>query len=61
MRWAASLSKAIDLAVVELEQRTDIYVSGLRSYIEAVGGRLRGALPSIAFESSPGSAPRAVS
>ena len=28
-------------AVVELEQRTDIYVSGLRSYIEAVGGRLR--------------------
>ena len=28
-------------AVAKLEQRTDIYVSSLRSYIEAVGGRLR--------------------
>ncbi len=28
-------------AVAKLEQRTDIYVSGLRSYIEAVGGQLR--------------------
>ena len=28
-------------AVSKLEQRTDVYVSSLRSYIEAVGGRLR--------------------
>ncbi len=28
-------------AVAKLEQRTDIYVSSLRSYIEAAGGRLR--------------------
>ena len=28
-------------AVAELEQRADICVSSLRSYIEAVGGRLR--------------------
>ena len=28
-------------AVAKLEQRTDVYVSSLRSYIEAVGGRLR--------------------
>ena len=28
-------------AVAKLEQRADIYVSSLRSYIEAVGGRLR--------------------
>ena len=28
-------------AVAKLEQRTDIYVSSLRSYIEAVGGQLR--------------------
>lgn len=28
-------------AVAKLEQRADIYVSSLRSYIEAVGGRLK--------------------
>lgn len=28
-------------AVSKLEQRTDVYVSSLRSYIEAVGGRLK--------------------
>lgn len=28
-------------AVAKLERRADIYVSSLRSYIEAVGGRLR--------------------
>ena len=28
-------------AVSKLEQRTDMYVSSLRSYIEAAGGRLR--------------------
>ena len=28
-------------AVSKLEQRADMYVSSLRSYIEAVGGRLK--------------------
>ncbi len=28
-------------AIAKLEQRTDIYVSSLRSYIEAVGGHLK--------------------
>ena len=28
-------------AVAKLEQRADVYVSSLRAYIEAVGGRLR--------------------
>lgn len=28
-------------AIAKLEQRADIYVSSLRSYIEAVGGRLK--------------------
>ena len=28
-------------AVAKLEQRTDVYVSSLRSYIEAVGGKLK--------------------
>ena len=28
-------------AIAKLEQRADIYVSSLRSYVEAVGGRLR--------------------
>ncbi len=28
-------------AVSKLEQRADVYVSSLRSYVEAVGGRLR--------------------
>ena len=33
--------KANQLAVSKLEQRADVYVSSLRSYIEAVGGRLK--------------------
>ncbi len=28
-------------AVAKLEQRADVYISSLRSYIEAVGGRLK--------------------
>ena len=28
-------------AVAKLEQRADVYVSSLRSYIEAVGGKLK--------------------
>ena len=28
-------------AIAKLEQRADVYVSSLRSYIEAVGGRLK--------------------
>ena len=28
-------------AIAKLEKRTDLYVSSLRSYIEAVGGRLK--------------------
>ena len=28
-------------AVSKMEQRADVYVSNLRSYIEAVGGRLK--------------------
>ena len=28
-------------AIAKLEQGADVYVSGLRSYIEAVGGRLK--------------------
>ncbi len=28
-------------AVSKLEQRADVYISSLRSYIEAVGGRLK--------------------
>ena len=28
-------------AVSKLEQRTDVYISSLRSYIEAVGGKLK--------------------
>ncbi len=28
-------------AVCKLEQRPDVYVSSLRSYIEAVGGKLK--------------------
>ena len=38
------LAKALNVnqpAVSKLEQRADMYVSSLRSYIEAVGGRLR--------------------
>ena len=29
------------LAVAKLERRADVYISRLRSYIEAVGGRLK--------------------
>ena len=28
-------------AISKLEQRTDVYVSSLRAYIEAVGGKLK--------------------
>lgn len=38
------LAKSLNVnqpAISKLEQRTDVYVSSLRSYIEAVGGRLR--------------------
>ena len=38
------MAKALNVnqpAVSKLEQRADMYVSSLRSYIEAVGGRLR--------------------
>lgn len=40
-RELASSLKVNQPAVAKLEQRTDVYVSSLRSYIEAVGGRLR--------------------
>ena len=38
-----ALGKALNVnqpAVAKLERRTDMYVSNLRAYIEAVGGRL---------------------
>lgn len=38
-----SLGKALDVnqpAVAKLERRTDMYVSNLRAYIEAMGGKL---------------------
>ena len=38
------LAKALNVnqpAVSKLEQRTDAYISSLRSYIEAVGGKLK--------------------
>ena len=38
------MAKMLDVnqpAVSKLEQRTDVYVSSLRSYIEAVGGKLK--------------------
>ena len=38
------LAKSLNVkqpAISKLEQRTDVYVSSLRSYIEAVGGQLR--------------------
>ena len=37
----AKILKVNQPAVSKLEQRADIYVSSLRSYIEAVGGKLR--------------------
>ncbi len=40
-RDMAKLLKVNQPAVSKLEQRTDVYVSSLRSYIEAVGGKLK--------------------
>ena len=40
-RDMAKLLKVNQPAVSKIEQRADIYVSSLRSYIEAVGGRLK--------------------
>ena len=40
-RDMAKLLKVNQPAVSKLEQRADVYVSSLRSYIEAVGGKLR--------------------
>ena len=37
----ANTLKVNQPAVAKLEQRADVYVSSLRSYIEAVGGRLK--------------------
>ena len=37
----AKILKVNQPAVSKLEQRADIYVSSLRSYVEAVGGKLR--------------------
>ena len=40
-RDMAQLLKVNQPAVSKLEQRADVYVSSLRSYIEAVGGKLK--------------------
>ena len=40
-REVARLLEVNQPAVAKLEHRTDVYVSSLRSYIEAVGGRLK--------------------
>ncbi len=40
-RDLAETLKVNQPAVAKLEQRADMYVSSLRSYIEAVGGRLK--------------------
>ena len=40
-RDLARMLKVNQPAVSKLEQRADVYVSSLRSYIEAVGGKLR--------------------
>ncbi len=40
-RELAETLKVNQPAVSKLEQRTDVYVSSLRSYIEAVGGKLK--------------------
>ncbi len=37
----ARLLKVNQPAVSKMEQRADVYVSSLRSYIEAVGGKLK--------------------
>ena len=40
-RDLASTLKVNQPAICKLEQRADVYVSSLRSYIEAVGGKLK--------------------
>jgi DNA-binding transcriptional regulator YiaG len=40
-RDLALMLKVNQPAVAKLEQRADVYVSSLRSYIEAVGGKLK--------------------
>lgn len=40
-RDMAKMLKVNQPAVSKLEQRADVYLSSLRSYIEAVGGRLK--------------------
>ncbi|MYB47680.1 MAG: transcriptional regulator [Dehalococcoidia bacterium] len=40
-RDMAKLLKVNQPAVSKMEQRADVYVSSLRSYIEAVGGKLK--------------------
>ena len=40
-RDMANILKVKQPAVSKLEQRADVYMSSLRSYIEAVGGRLK--------------------
>ena len=40
-RDLAETLKVNQPAIAKLEQRTDVYVSSLRSYIEAVGGHLK--------------------
>ena len=40
-RDLAKTLKVNQPAVAKIEQHTDVYVSSLRSYIEAVGGRLK--------------------
>jgi transcriptional regulator with XRE-family HTH domain len=40
-RDLAAMLKVNQPAVAKLEQRADVYVSSLRSYIEAVGGKLK--------------------
>lgn len=37
----AQMLKVNQPAISKLEQRTDVYISSLRSYIEAVGGKLK--------------------
>ncbi len=37
----AQMLKVNQPAISKLEQRADVYISSLRSYIEAVGGRLK--------------------
>ena len=40
-RDLANMLRVNQPAISKLEQRTDMYVSSLRSYIEAVGGKLK--------------------